>query len=189
VTQSGGPELRKSGGPQLGNRAVEHARGNGDILGMSHFVAWRRSQEDVTSRGLILRDHPMNLSCEPSTTSSSSPRRVSNAYRPHRRAPDGIVVRVQASGLCRSDWHGWMGHDAGIRLPHVPGHELAGTVVEVGAQVRRWREGDRVTVPFVAGCGHCHSATAPCWRCFGAARLHRRSSSVGRSSSTRRQPR
>jgi alcohol dehydrogenase len=69
--------------------------------------------------------------------------------------PHGIVVRVQASGLCRSDWHGWMGHDADIQLPHVPGHELAGTVVEVGAQVRRWREGDRVTVPFVAGCGHC----------------------------------
>jgi len=74
--------------------------------------------------------------------------------------PDGIVVRVQASGLCRSDWHGWMGHDADIRLPHVPGHELAGTVVDVGAQVRRWRAGDRVTVPFVAGCGHCHECVS-----------------------------
>jgi len=49
-----------------------------------------------------------------------------------------------------------MGHDADIVLPHVPGHELAGTVSAVGKQVKRWRVGDRVTVPFVAGCGRCH---------------------------------
>lgn len=70
-------------------------------------------------------------------------------------APDGVVVRVGASGLCRSDWHGWMGHDPDIRLPHVPGHELAGEVVAVGRDVRRHRPGDRVTVPFVCGCGSC----------------------------------
>lgn len=71
-------------------------------------------------------------------------------------APEGVVIKVEASGLCRSDWHGWMGHDADIVLPHVPGHELAGTVRAVGRQVTRWREGDRVTVPFVGGCGRCH---------------------------------
>ncbi len=70
-------------------------------------------------------------------------------------SPTGVVVKVEASGLCRSDWHGWMGHDADIKLPHVPGHELAGIVVAVGAEVRNWKAGDRVTVPFVAGCGHC----------------------------------
>ena len=70
-------------------------------------------------------------------------------------APDGVVVRVMATGVCRSDWHGWMGHDPDIRLPHVPGHELAGVVEAVGAEVRRWRRGDRVTVPFVCGCGGC----------------------------------
>lgn len=69
--------------------------------------------------------------------------------------PDGVVVRVEATGLCRSDWHGWMGHDPDITLPHIPGHELAGTIVEVGRAVSSWRVGDRVTVPFVAGCGHC----------------------------------
>ncbi|GEJ58522.1 zinc-dependent alcohol dehydrogenase family protein [Anaeromyxobacter diazotrophicus] len=68
---------------------------------------------------------------------------------------DGVVLRVGASGLCRSDWHGWMGHDPDIRLPHVPGHELAGEVVAAGAEVRRWRAGDRVTLPFVCGCGAC----------------------------------
>lgn len=70
-------------------------------------------------------------------------------------SPEGVVVKVAATGLCRSDWHGWMGHDPDIRLPHVPGHELAGTIVAVGRQVTRWREGNRVTVPFVAGCGRC----------------------------------
>jgi alcohol dehydrogenase len=69
--------------------------------------------------------------------------------------PDGVVVEVRATGLCRSDWHGWMGHDADIRLPHVPGHEFAGLVVAKGQQVRRWRVGDRVTVPFVLACGRC----------------------------------
>ncbi|MFI7581024.1 zinc-dependent alcohol dehydrogenase family protein [Kocuria kalidii] len=68
--------------------------------------------------------------------------------------PDGVVVRVMATGMCRSDWHAWAGHDD-IVLPHVPGHELAGEVVAVGAGVRRWRTGDRVTVPFVCGCGRC----------------------------------
>ncbi len=67
---------------------------------------------------------------------------------------DGVVVRVMATGGCHSDWHAWAGHEQ-IDFPHVPGHELAGVVVEVGEQVRRWRVGDRVTVPFVCGCGRC----------------------------------
>jgi alcohol dehydrogenase len=68
----------------------------------------------------------------------------------------GVVVKVEATGLCRSDWHGWQGHDPDISLPHVPGHELAGTVLATGKGVTRFRVGDRVTVPFVSGCGHCH---------------------------------
>lgn len=72
----------------------------------------------------------------------------------------GVVVRVAATGLCRSDWHGWLGHDPDIRLPHVPGHELAGTVESVGDGVTGWRAGDRVTVPFVCGCGTCPMCAA-----------------------------
>jgi D-arabinose 1-dehydrogenase-like Zn-dependent alcohol dehydrogenase len=76
-------------------------------------------------------------------------------------AAHGAVVRVEASGLCRSDWHGWMGHDPDIRrFPHVPGHELAGVVEAVGADVERWRPGDRVTVPFVCACGSCPQCAA-----------------------------
>jgi len=72
---------------------------------------------------------------------------------------DGVVVRVEATGLCRSDWHGWIGHDDSISLPHVPGHELAGTVARVGPDVRGWRVGDRVTTPFVLACGRCSACS------------------------------
>jgi alcohol dehydrogenase len=68
---------------------------------------------------------------------------------------DGVVIAVKATGLCRSDWHGWMGHDADIRVPHVPGHELAGVIVAKGKLVTRWNAGDRVTVPFICACGTC----------------------------------
>jgi alcohol dehydrogenase len=67
----------------------------------------------------------------------------------------GVVLRVKATGLCRSDWHGWMGHDPDIKLPHVPGHEIAGVIEAVGKNVARWKIGDRVTLPFVCGCGDC----------------------------------
>ena len=71
-------------------------------------------------------------------------------------ASDGAVIQVEATGLCRSDWHGWRGHDPDInQFPHVPGHEFAGIVVAVGRDVSRSFVGKRVTVPFVAGCGAC----------------------------------
>lgn len=68
---------------------------------------------------------------------------------------DGVVIRVKATGICRSDWHGWMGHDPDVRVPHVPGHELAGVVEQTGSAVKVWKPGDEVTVPFSVGCGSC----------------------------------
>lgn len=72
-----------------------------------------------------------------------------------KTSKDSVVVKVEATGLCRSDWHGWMGHDSDIVLPHVPGHELAGIISEIGSKIKNFKIGDRVTVPFVSGCGHC----------------------------------
>jgi len=68
--------------------------------------------------------------------------------------PDGAIVRVEATGVCRSDWHAWRGHDP-VPLPQVPGHEFAGTVAEIGPLVRHVAVGVRVTAPFVNGCGAC----------------------------------
>ena len=72
----------------------------------------------------------------------------------------GVVIEVRANGVCRSDWHGWMGHDPSITLPHVPGHEMAGVIAAVGSEVSGWAAGDRVVVPFSCGCGVCSACTA-----------------------------
>jgi alcohol dehydrogenase len=74
---------------------------------------------------------------------------------PAPRCPDdGVLVDVAATGVCRSDWHAWRGHDP-VALPHIGGHEFAGVVAAVGPRVRDWAVGDRVTSPFVNGCGTC----------------------------------
>lgn len=74
-----------------------------------------------------------------------------------------VLVRVDAVGICRTDWHQWNGDwewlGFNFPLPTIPGHEFAGTVVEVGAAVTRIKTGDRITVPFHEGCGTCSSCT------------------------------
>lgn len=72
----------------------------------------------------------------------------------------GVIVKVKATGLCRSDWHGWMGHDPDIVLPHIPGHELAGEIAAIGRDVKNFKIGQRVTVPFVCGCGSCRECSS-----------------------------
>jgi alcohol dehydrogenase len=72
----------------------------------------------------------------------------------------GVVVRVEATGVCRSDWHALAGHDPDVVLPHVPGHEFAGTVHSLGPGVTGVAVGERVTAPFVYACGECE----PCRR-------------------------
>ncbi len=47
---------------------------------------------------------------------------------------DGVVIAVGASGVCRSDWHAWKGHDP-VDLPHIGGHELAGVIAQTGPEV------------------------------------------------------
>jgi len=74
--------------------------------------------------------------------------------------PRGAVVTVHATGVCRSDWHAWQGHDDSVHLPHVPGHEFAGVVREVGEEVTRFAVGDRVTAPFILSCGRCEQCLA-----------------------------
>lgn len=74
--------------------------------------------------------------------------------------PTGVVLEVEATGVCHSDYLGWTGDDPYPSLPHVPGHEMVGRVVEAGRDVKGWKLGDRVTVPFSVGCGECE----PCSR-------------------------
>jgi D-arabinose 1-dehydrogenase-like Zn-dependent alcohol dehydrogenase len=73
--------------------------------------------------------------------------------------PNGVLLRVEANGICRSDWHIWKGDWSWVglvpQLPTVIGHEFCGVVEEVGAEVTRWKKGDRVVVPFSGGEGTC----------------------------------
>ena len=72
--------------------------------------------------------------------------------------PGGVLIEVKATGVCRSDWHGWKGHDSDIAdhgLPFVPGHELSGIVAQLGEGVSGFAVGDRVAVPFILSCGCC----------------------------------
>ncbi|QLG26367.1 zinc-dependent alcohol dehydrogenase family protein [Halorarum halophilum] len=73
--------------------------------------------------------------------------------------PHGVVVDVEACGICRSDWHAWQGHgewaDDQVPTDFVLGHEPAGEVVAVGERVESVVAGDRVAVPFNLGCGAC----------------------------------
>jgi alcohol dehydrogenase len=82
-----------------------------------------------------------------------SPLRITEVAPPEC-PPDGAVIEVKATGICRSDWHAWRGHEV-VSLPHVPGHEFSGVVTQIGPQVSAFAVGDRVTVPFVNGCGRC----------------------------------
>src|SRR5262245_53630656 len=103
---------------------------------------WTRARDNAASMRAVIYDA---FGAPPSIREVADP-----------NAPDdGVVVRVEATGLCRSDWHAWRGHDPDIKLPHVPGHELAGTVVEVGRDVTKWKAADRVVVPFICACGLC----------------------------------
>ena len=71
---------------------------------------------------------------------------------------DGVVIRIAASGICRSDLHSWHGHwPEGATFPMVMGHEVCGEIVAVGPAVRNHNVGQRVTVPFCDGCGACES--------------------------------
>lgn len=76
--------------------------------------------------------------------------------------PDGVILKLEATGVCRSDWHGWTGHmkNAMKELPHILGHEMSGIVQEVGPNIRNFKKGDRVIVPFSQGdgtCPHCQA--------------------------------
>lgn len=67
---------------------------------------------------------------------------------------DGVVVKVLACGICRSDWHGWAGEHAKVKPGAIPGHEYCGEVVEAGP-LARWNVGDKIIAPFILACGEC----------------------------------
>jgi len=66
----------------------------------------------------------------------------------------GVVLKVLACGVCRSDWHGWVGEHPRVKPGQIGGHEYCGEVVEAGRDAP-WKVGDRVVAPFILACGTC----------------------------------
>ena len=67
---------------------------------------------------------------------------------------DGVILKVLACGICRSDWHGWVGEHPKVKPGAIPGHEYCGEVVEAGP-LARWKVGDKIIAPFILACGEC----------------------------------
>lgn len=67
---------------------------------------------------------------------------------------DGVVLKVLACGVCRSDWHGWSGEHPRVKPGQIGGHEYCGEVVEAGPR-SRWKRGDVLVAPFILACGAC----------------------------------
>lgn len=67
---------------------------------------------------------------------------------------DGVVLRVLACGICRSDHHGWSGEHPRVAPGRIQGHEYCGEVVAAGPAARH-RPGDRLIAPFILACGSC----------------------------------
>src|SRR5674476_19841 len=69
-----------------------------------------------------------------------------------------VRVKVHACGICHSDSLTIEGHWPGITYPRIPGHEAAGVVDALGADVPGWKAGDRVGIGWYGGsCGYCDS--------------------------------
>lgn len=67
-----------------------------------------------------------------------------------------VLLRVSYAGICGTDMHIFAGEMHGrTRLPLIPGHEFAGTIVEIGAEVDKYNVGDRVAVDPIYWCGSC----------------------------------
>jgi D-arabinose 1-dehydrogenase-like Zn-dependent alcohol dehydrogenase len=69
---------------------------------------------------------------------------------------DGVVLKVLACGVCRSDWHGWTGEHPRVKPGQIGGHEYCGEVVEAGPRAT-WKVGDVLVAPFILACGACPS--------------------------------
>ena len=70
--------------------------------------------------------------------------------------PKQVLLRIQACGVCRTDLHVVDGELTQPKLPLIPGHQIVGTVVALGAEVSTIKLGDRVGVPWLGWtCSHC----------------------------------
>ncbi|MFQ5528199.1 MAG: alcohol dehydrogenase catalytic domain-containing protein [Thermoanaerobaculia bacterium] len=81
--------------------------------------------------------------------------RLEDVDDPRVESPGDVIVEVELAAICGSDLHPYRGREEGLEPGTVMGHEFLGTVVARGAEVRSFKEGDRVVAPFTTSCGEC----------------------------------
>ena len=75
--------------------------------------------------------------------------------------PEDVLIKIAYAGICHSDIHTGRGEWGEVDYPLVPGHEIAGTVEEVGSSVQKYQVGDKVGVGcMVSSCGKCENCKA-----------------------------
>ena len=90
--------------------------------------------------------------------SYNEPLSIEDVAEPHC-PEDGVVLKVLACGICRSDWHGWVGEHPRVKPGQIGGHEYCGEVVAAGPAAQ-YRPGDRLIAPFILACGTCPNCRA-----------------------------
>src|SRR5919107_4259818 len=80
---------------------------------------------------------------------------VNNVPDPKILSQGDVIVKITSTAICGSDLHLYNGFNPFMEPGDIMGHEFMGEVVEVGKNVKRIQEGDRVIVPFPIACGHC----------------------------------
>ncbi|RYD23013.1 MAG: glutathione-dependent formaldehyde dehydrogenase [Verrucomicrobiaceae bacterium] len=91
--------------------------------------------------------------------------RVDNVADPEILDPRDIIIRITASGICGSDLHLYDGITPSMEAGDIIGHEPMGIVVEIGSEVKKFKKGDRVVVPFVIACGSCFFCQKTLYSC------------------------
>jgi threonine dehydrogenase-like Zn-dependent dehydrogenase len=89
--------------------------------------------------------------------------RVENVPDPQILNPHDAIVKVTLTAICGSDLHFYDGFIPGFKKGDIVGHEFMGEVVDVGSEVSRLKEGDRVVVPFTIACGNCFFCERELW--------------------------
>lgn len=82
--------------------------------------------------------------------------RINNVPDPEIQKAGDIILKVSSTAICGSDLHLLSGLMPTMEEGDILGHEFMGEVVEVGKDVTKFKNGDRVVVPFTISCGHCH---------------------------------
>ncbi|BAZ08519.1 alcohol dehydrogenase [Calothrix sp. NIES-4071] len=89
--------------------------------------------------------------------------RVETVPDPKIINPRDVILKITSTAICGSDLHIYGGYIPTVQPGDIIGHEFMGEVVDVGSNISNLKVGDRVVVPSMIGCGHCHYCSHDMW--------------------------